>query len=112
MTTRVYVPRDASARSVGADRVAATLAREAAARGHALDIVRNGSLGMAWREPLVEVERRDGRIAYGPVGAADIPGLLDHGLLTGGAHPLRLGVTAALPWLARQERLTFARVGL
>ncbi|MEQ8659581.1 MAG: formate dehydrogenase subunit gamma, partial [Gammaproteobacteria bacterium] len=111
-STRVYVPRDASARAVGADAVADALRHEASARGLALEIVRNGSRGMAWLEPLVEVECAHGRIAYGPVTVADVRALLDRGLLAGGPHALRQGTTAELPWLARQERLTFARVGL
>ncbi|HEU4733715.1 MAG TPA: NADH-ubiquinone oxidoreductase-F iron-sulfur binding region domain-containing protein, partial [Kofleriaceae bacterium] len=53
-----------------------------------------------------------GRIAYGPVASADVPALFAAGLLEGGAHPLRLGPTDALPYLAKQERLTFARVGI
>lgn len=112
MSTRIYVPRDASARSVGADAVAAAIACTARARGLDVDIVRNGSRGMAWLEPLVEVESPAGRIAYGPVSVADVPGLFDQGLLSGGTHALRHGPTDALPWLTAQERVTFARVGL
>lgn len=103
----VYVPRDAAAKSVGADAVAAALAEQPGVR-----VVRNGSRGMLWLEPLIEVEANDGRVAYGPVHASDVPGLIGAGLLTGGDHPLRLGVTAQLPWLKRQQRVTFARVGV
>jgi formate dehydrogenase iron-sulfur subunit len=67
---------------------------------------------MFWLEPLVEVETPEGRVAYGPVGAADVPGLFEAGFLSGGAHPLAQGLTAQIPWLARQDRLTFRRVGL
>ena len=41
----------------------------------------------------------------------DVPDLIEHGLLSGEAHPLRLGVVENHPWLASQQRLTFARVG-
>lgn len=112
MTTRVFVPRDTAARSVGADRVAALLADHARDRASDVTIVRNGSRGLLWLEPLVEVETAAGRIAYGPVTPGDIPGLLDAGFLTGGEHPLRHGITDEIPWLARQERRTFARVGV
>jgi formate dehydrogenase iron-sulfur subunit len=105
---RVYVPRDALAVSVGADAVAATLR---AACPDAV-IIRNGSRGMAWLEPLVEVETDAGRIGYGPVTAEDVPGLLAAGFLAGGAHPKRIGRPEDLPFLARQTRLTFARCGL
>ena len=103
----VYVPRDAAARSAGADEVATALAAHSG-----VTVVRNGSRGMLWLEPMIEVATPQGRVAYGPVSAADVPGLIDASLLTGGAHPLRLGVTEELPWMARQQRVTFQRVGV
>lgn len=106
---RVYVPRDSAAKSIGADEVAQAIAQAA---GDGAQIVRNGSRGMLWLEPLVEVETKVGRVAYGPVTVDDVPGLLDAGLLAGGEHALRLGRTEELPWLRRQTRLTFARVGV
>ncbi len=109
---RVYVPRDAAALAVGADEVAAALAAECARRGQAVEIVRNGSRGMFWLEPLVEVATPQGRVAYGPVAPEDVPTLLDAGLLQGAAHPLGHGPTDAMPYLARQERLTFGRMGV
>ncbi len=108
----LYVPRDAAALSVGADAVAEAIAAEAARRGEDVRIVRNGSRGMLWLEPLVEVETASGRVAYGPVGAADVPGLFEAGFLAGGAHDLGHGPTEEIPYLARQERLTFARCGV
>ncbi len=112
MTVRIYVPRDAAALALGADRVAKTFSREAEARGLDIAIVRNGSRGMHWLEPLVEVETAEGRIAYGPVKPADVPALLDAGLLDGKAHPLCLGGTEDIPFLKNQTRLTFARCGV
>jgi formate dehydrogenase iron-sulfur subunit len=103
--TRVFVPRDAAALAVGADEVAMALA------GHA-DIVRTGSRGLFWLEPMIEVETPEGRIAYGPVEATDIPGLLADDLLNGTAQRLRLGVPETIPFLARQTRLTFERCGI
>ena len=67
MSARIFVPADSAALSVGADAVAAALAAEARRRGVDLMIVRTGSRGLFWLEPLVEVERADGRIGYGPV---------------------------------------------
>jgi formate dehydrogenase iron-sulfur subunit len=107
MTARVYIPRDAAALALGADAVAAFLHQAAD-----VEIVRTGSRGLLWLEPMVEVATPAGRIAYGPVSLADIPGLIEAGLLTGGAHPLRLGRPEEIPWLARQTRLTFARCGI
>jgi formate dehydrogenase iron-sulfur subunit len=112
MTVRIYVPRDAAALALGADRVAKALAREADARKLDIKIVRNGSRGMHWLEPLVEVETAEGRIAYGPVKPSDVASLLDAGLLEGKAHALCLGGTDDIPFLKSQTRLTFARCGV
>jgi formate dehydrogenase iron-sulfur subunit len=108
----VYVPRDAAALAAGADEVAAAIANEAARRGREVRIVRNGSRGMFWLEPLVEVSTPLGRVAYGPVAEEDIPALFDAGLLEGKAHALSQGPVDEIPYLARQERLTFARMGV
>ncbi len=110
MSIRIYVSRDASATSLGADEVAAALL--AATKGTPVELIRTGTRGMVWLEPLVEVETAAGRVGYGPVTVADLPGLLAAGLLRGGAHALNVGPVAELPWLKSQERLTFARVGI
>jgi formate dehydrogenase iron-sulfur subunit len=110
--TRVYVPRDSAALAVGADEVAAALQAGAQARGLAIDIVRNGSRGLFWLEPLVEVVTPQGRVAYGPVDASDVDGLLDANLLQGAPHALCHGPVEQMPWLLRQERVTFSRMGV
>ncbi len=74
--------------------------------------MRNGSRGLFWLEPLVEVETAAGRIAYGPLRAQDVAGLFEADFLHGGAHALRLGLTDEIPYLKRQQRLSFARVGI
>ena len=110
--TTVYIPGDSAARAVGADRVAAALLAGAATRGLDIEIVRNGSRGMLWLEPLLEVLTPTGRIGYGPVSPGDVDSLLDGDLLAGSPHPLSIGVVDEHPWLTRQQRLTFARVGI
>ena len=107
MTVRVYVPRDAAALALGADAIASLL-RQAGD----VEVVRTGSRGLFWLEPMVEVATSEGRIAYGPVTVADISGLLGAGMLAGAPHPLRLGRPEELPFLARQTRLTFSRCGI
>lgn len=107
----LWVPRDSAAVSVGADETAAALARAAEARGVTVRIRRNGSRGMFWLEPLVEAETPRGRIAFGPVAAAEAEAVLD-AVLSGTAHPLALGPVAEIPFLKHQERLTFTRVGV
>jgi formate dehydrogenase iron-sulfur subunit len=107
----IYVPCDAAALSMGAADVAKALSAEAAKRGTNVRIVRNGSRGMFWLEPLVEVATAQGRIAYGPVGVEDVAPLFD-AWLAGRAHHLLLGPTEEIPYLKNQERLTFARVGV
>jgi formate dehydrogenase iron-sulfur subunit len=108
----IYIPRDAAALSLGAEAVAKAVSKAASASGAAVRIVRNGSRGLFWLEPLVEVLTSAGRIAYGPVQAADVPELFSAGFLQGAPHRLRLGDITQLPYLARQQRLTFARVGV
>ncbi len=112
MTITVYVPCDASALSLGADAVARTIEAEAATRTTAVRLVRNGTRGMCWLEPLVEVQTAAGRVAYGPVTAADVPDLFAADFLSGAAHALRHGPVETIPYFNKQNRLTFARVGL
>lgn len=102
---KVFVPGDSAARALGADAVADAIAAEAARRGQEVQIVRNGSRGMIWLEPLVEIDAGAGRMGFGPVATEDVPALLD-GTLEG------LGRVEDIPFLARQTRLTFARCGV
>ena len=112
MSVTIFIPRDSTAVALGADAVAAAITAEAKQRGSDIKLVRNGSRGMFWLEPLVEVMTAQGRIAYGPVTLDDVAGLFDAGFLAGGKHALLLGRTADIPFLKNQERLTFARVGI
>lgn len=109
MSMKIYVPRDAAAKALGADEVAAAVKAEAAKRGMDVSIVRNGSRGMVWLEPLVEVATDRGRMAFGPVAAEDVAGLFDAGF---GAHRLALGLTEEIPFFKSQTRLTFQRCGV
>lgn len=109
---RIFVPIDAAALSVGAEAVANAIAKEVQTRGITVEIVRNGSRGMLWLEPMVEVETPEGRIAYGPVTPKDVAALFEAGFHKGDAHALRLGLVDELDWLKRQQRLTFERVGV
>ena len=111
MTQQFFIPADAAALSVGADAVARAVADEAARRGVPVEVVRTGSRGMLWLEPLVEVATAQGRLGFGAVRAGEVAGLFDAGFPAGG-HARALGLVAALPWLRRQTRLTFARVGV
>lgn len=109
---RVFVPRDSAALAVGADAVAQAIDREANARGLNIELVRNGSRGLFWLEPLVEIATPEGRVAYGPVTPDDVASLFDADCLHGGAHALCHGLTEAMPYLVQQERLCFARMGV
>ncbi|TKW79238.1 MAG: NADH-quinone oxidoreductase subunit NuoF [Bradyrhizobium icense] len=109
MSIRIFVPLDAGALAVGVDDVAIALAQ--AGQAHGIEIVRTGSRGLYWLEPMIEIATAAGRVAYGPVSASDVPSLLD-AILGNGQHPLRLGVTDEILWLKRQTRLTFARCGV
>jgi formate dehydrogenase iron-sulfur subunit len=112
MSITVFVPRDSGALSVGADAVARAIIGEAACRGADIHLVRNGSRGLFWLEPLVEVATPEGRVGYGPVSPDDVNALFDCDFLHGGDNHLRLGLTEVIPYLKYQERLTFARVGI
>ena len=111
MSLRVFIPRDAGAVAVGADQVAAALQAAARERGVELDLVRTGSRGLYWLEPMVEAATPAGRIAYGPLTPNDAAAVLDS-MLADKAHALRLGQAEEIPWLKRQTRFTFARCGV
>ena len=110
--TRVFISRDSTALSLGAEQVSKALKQQTADIDKNVEIVRNGSRGLFWLEPLIEVETSQGRVAYGPVQVEDVASLLDAGLLEGKQHPLYLGNIEDLPYFKNQNRLTFARVGL
>jgi formate dehydrogenase iron-sulfur subunit len=110
--TRVFISRDSTALSLGAEQVAKALAQQASSKDLSVEIVRNGSRGLFWLEPLVEVETSQGRVAYGPVQAEDVASLLDAGFLEGKQHPLYIGNIEEIAYFKNQNRLTFARVGL
>ncbi len=112
MSQVLYIPRDSVALSLGADELALAVSAEARRRRIDLQLVRNSSRGLFWLEPLLEVHTPEGRVGYGPVAPADVAGLFDAGFLRGGEHPLCQGIVDDLPYLKRQQRLTFARAGL
>jgi formate dehydrogenase iron-sulfur subunit len=110
--TRVYIPGDAVAVACGADDLVRAIAAAARKRKRDIEIVRNGSRGMHWLEPMLEVATEQGRIAYGPVEIDDVDSVLDAMLAGGGEHKLRVGAPEEHPFLKRQTRLTFARCGI
>ncbi len=71
--TRLFLPQDAAALALGADRVLRALQADATGAASAWTMVRTGSRGAVWLEPLLEVETPEGRIGYGPVQPADVP---------------------------------------
>jgi len=111
MKMRIFVPRDAGAIAVGADDVVAALEQAAEKRDLPIQIIRTGSRGLYWLEPMVEVATVKGRVAYGPVSPADVTSLFD-AMACNGPHPVWLGLANEIPWLKRQTRLTFARCGV
>lgn len=112
MTVKLYIPADAAAVAVGADEVAAALKAAVKKHLHDLEIVRTGSRGLHWLEPLVEVATAKGRVGYGPVTVADVESVLAAVVAEGGDHKLRQGIVDEIPWLKRQTRLTFERCGI
>ncbi|HYD15924.1 MAG TPA: NADH-ubiquinone oxidoreductase-F iron-sulfur binding region domain-containing protein [Hyphomicrobium sp.] len=117
MMLRVFIPRDAAAVAVGADEVAANLIAAAKKAGAKVQFVRNGSRGMLWLEPLVEIERDGVRYGFGPVMPEDVDSLVKAGIFEGKPageikHKLAIGVVDEHPYMKRQTRLTFARCGI
>ncbi len=112
MNTTIYIPREATALALGAEAVARAMVAEATRARREVRIVRNGSRGAFWLEPLLEVQTARGRVAYGPVRAGDVASLMDAGFLEGKSHPLCLGPVESIPYLHQQERLTTARLGV
>jgi formate dehydrogenase iron-sulfur subunit len=109
---KVFVPRDMLAKALGADEVAAAIAKEAKAKKISIQIIRNSSRGLAWLEPFVEIETPNGRMGYGGVKVADVKALFAANFLEGGKHKLSQGLVEEIPFLKKQERLTFARAGI
>ncbi|MFU8836490.1 MAG: NADH-ubiquinone oxidoreductase-F iron-sulfur binding region domain-containing protein [Roseovarius sp.] len=99
---KIYIPMDSAAKALGVEEVA-TAIRTAAPEA---EIIRTGTRGMIWLEPLVEVEIDGERHGYGPATVGDVAGILD------GSSVKALGPVADLDWMRRQTRLTFARVGV
>ena len=112
MSYKIYIPTDSTSLSLGADEVFDAVQREAIQRNISLEIVRNGSRGLFWLEPLIEVETKLGRLAYGPVTVDDVKALFDAEFFAGKGHVLCHGLTEEIEWLKKQERLTFARAGI
>lgn len=111
--TRLFVPRDTTACSLGADSVAASLQQAIEQQQLPLEIVRNGSRGMYWLEPLIELDTDQGRIGFGPVTRDKVGEFITSRFWEHNAeHPLYLGPTEDIPYLKNQQRVTFARVGL
>ncbi len=112
MTVRIYVPNDTGARSVGADDVAQAI--ETQLHAHSVDavVVRNGSRGAYWLEPLVEIDTADGRVGFGKVSPEQALSLFGAGVMPSTSHPLSIGLVESLPWFRDQQRLMFARVGI
>jgi formate dehydrogenase iron-sulfur subunit len=112
MTHKIFIPGDSSSISLGADKVYQEILNESKKRNIDVEIIRNGSRGLFWLEPMVEVETLKGRVAYGPVTISDINSLFDSEFFLGNKHKLFLGITEEIKWLKNQERLTYARVGI
>ncbi|WP_126173363.1 NADH-ubiquinone oxidoreductase-F iron-sulfur binding region domain-containing protein [Altericroceibacterium xinjiangense] len=93
--TIVRISDDALARAVGADALAAAFEKQGC------DVQRTSSWGMHWLEPLVEI---DGK-GFGPATLADVDAILS------GTSDRAIGAIEDHPFIARQQRLTFARAG-
>ena len=108
---RLFLPLDSIAVSLGADDVVDALKFEAAKRKYDLTIVRTGSRGMHWLEPLLEIERSGSRVGYANVAESDAAALLD-AIAGDGDHEKFVGPVEEIPFFKNQTRLIFARCGI
>ncbi|KAG0163319.1 hypothetical protein DFQ30_000365, partial [Apophysomyces sp. BC1015] len=120
MAIRIHVPSDTTAIALGADELAQAIAEQATRRAIQIELIRNGSRGLSWLEPLVEVATSRGRIGYANTEPGDVDALFDVGFHTdedavqarAALHPKCVGVVDDIPYLRKQQRLTFARIGI
>lgn len=113
MSIRIFVPSDTTARSLGADQIATLIQAEALSRGIDITLVRNGSRGLFWLEPLIEVETKNGRLGFGPISSSDVLTLFEQNFYQGQTqHALCVGLVEQIPYLKNQQRLTFSRAGI
>jgi formate dehydrogenase iron-sulfur subunit len=105
--TTAYVPLDSVAVAMDADAIAEQLMQAG------VTVVRNGSRGLAWLEPLIEVENDNERIAYGPISTDTVADLITDGVLHHQVtrHPLCRGPIDNHDFLKSQHRLVFDRIG-
>ncbi len=111
----VFVPLDSAAIALGADELAAALADKAQHKGIKLNLVRTGSRGMHWLEPLLEVDKNGERIGFGPVTQEDAAALLDvlaDGASSANMHDKFLGPVEEIPFIKKQTRLIFSKCGV
>ena len=112
MTTRIFIPRDSTSVALGADDVALAVENAIQRSDAALTVVRTGSRGLYWLEPLVEIETAEGRLGFGPVGAEDASAVVEAALAGDLRHPKRVGLIDDIPFLREQQRLIFSRCGI
>lgn len=113
MSIKIFVPRESTALSLGADDVAKQISKHAVENGLDIQLIRNGSRGLFWLEPMVEIETDQGRVAFGPVEASDVESIITACFLDQSAkHPLSLGLTEEIDYLKNQKRITFSRTGI
>ena len=110
---KLFVPRDTGACSLGADQVAYVLENHFESQEIPIEVIRNGSRGLYWLEPLIEIESELGRVAYGPIGIDEVDDFINHSCWeVNESHPKYLGLTEEIPFLSKQQRVTFSRVGV
>lgn len=112
MSIRIYVPADTTAIALGADDTAAAIGREAAIRGIDVELVRTGSRGAFWLEPLVEIADGNNRLGFAALRDSEVAELFEAGFPGRCSHRTAIGRIAEHPWFSGQHRLTFARAGL
>jgi formate dehydrogenase iron-sulfur subunit len=102
----IYIPCDSSSISVGAENIKNIISDHLPEA----KIKRTGSYGLYWLEPMIEVEKDNRRIAYGPLDNNSIIELIKCDFSE--QHSLCLGPTHSIDKLKLQNRLTFKNCGI
>ena len=107
----VFVPQDTTALALGSDGIASLLTQLSKSRGLDLNLTRNGSRGMFWLEPLLEVDLEGIRVGFGPMTLSDVPSVLialesNTNEVSDINHPLFLGPVENIEYFRTAGRIS------
>ncbi|MCY4656700.1 MAG: formate dehydrogenase, partial [Gammaproteobacteria bacterium] len=103
---KFQVSQDSFSVARGGDLVAEKLADTGA------EVVRTGSYGLAWLEPMVNVQTNSGTLSFGPVFPQELIEIsLQETNYWSSSHPAYIGTLDSFDFYKRQHRLVFDQCG-